>query len=470
MSSFPQNSSNSSWNPFTLAIDDSDSPNGGCTTHLTGLLLYYLKDRILLSDYPLLVRLAPGIPWKTRGNAATVVRGWIKDLSMEELLDLVKPYVKEYSSGRGKEPGKGPGIAIYPDNKPWTNPTLRDLYYKGVSDIVDGETLLKYVEKEGVLVWGSRGCIGAILSLASLPPEDPYTYELIAYRRPENWDKSRCIQHDPYYESCIPPCASNNIDLSSGLVAAAPHGPDPVLAGFRGTCIEALGCYRSLLCEDPHFWVLYRSNQHSDIHYSLLTPRLTPYQSTKLIITIINRPMEIPGPHIILYGKTTSGKIISVAVYRETGPLLQLAKQLTTGDIIEVAGTVRPYPGGKEGYTLAAEKIRILKINQLSRKVSPRCPKCGKRMKKLGRNKGYKCPKCGFRDPQALPLELTIFRKVAPGTITPTPSNLRHLTRPSWLKDLHRTPIPNAPLRVNDVFSFEEPPTGTVLLCDKCLG
>ncbi|MCD6383503.1 MAG: DNA-binding protein, partial [Thermoplasmata archaeon] len=63
-----------------VAIDDTDSPNGGCTTYLTFDLLSRITERYALLGYPRLVRLNPTVPWKTRGNGATVFRlanvGW----------------------------------------------------------------------------------------------------------------------------------------------------------------------------------------------------------------------------------------------------------------------------------------------------------------------------------------------------------------------------------------------------------
>ena len=467
---FPQNKPpGEDWIPFTLALDDIDSPGGGCTTHLTGLLLYELRDKLLLADYPLLVRLAPGVPWKTRGNAATVIRGWIQGFGYEELLERARLLAVEYSSGRVNEPGKAPGIALYKGTAPWRDRVLRRLYMRGVSELVYGEYIVETAISRGVMLWGGRGRVGAVLALASLSPEDPYTYELIAYRYPENWGRPRCVDHDPIKESCIPSCASNNYDLSTGKLAAAPNGPDPILAGFRGVCIGGLGCYASVLCEEPHFWVLYRSNQHTDIHYgSMLTPRLTPYKSIKITITILDKE-KLPGSHILLQGLHPDlGKII-VAVYRETGPMRRLAENLVRGDLVEVMGTVRPYPGLDEGYTLAAEKLRIIKLEEETLRVAPRCPRCGKRMKSMGRGQGYRCPRCGYRDPEAHPIMIHGIRRIVPSIVTPTPSNLRHLVKPPWLGSGPVTPIPHRLLRVDEVFSIREPPPETLELCSDCM-
>ena len=55
-----------------LGVDDTDSLEGGCTTHVAVQLAVRLKEDlgIVLLGNPHLVRLNPTNPWKTRGNAA----------------------------------------------------------------------------------------------------------------------------------------------------------------------------------------------------------------------------------------------------------------------------------------------------------------------------------------------------------------------------------------------------------------
>src|SRR4030067_373820 len=52
-----------------LAFDDTDSPEGMCTTYLAALVLEGPPEYSLIG-LPRLVRRNPNIPWKTRGNAA----------------------------------------------------------------------------------------------------------------------------------------------------------------------------------------------------------------------------------------------------------------------------------------------------------------------------------------------------------------------------------------------------------------
>ena len=59
-----------------IGIDDTDSLDGRCTAHLAyNIVRHILKNRLGdFVDYPLLIRLNPNIPWKTRGNAAVCLR------------------------------------------------------------------------------------------------------------------------------------------------------------------------------------------------------------------------------------------------------------------------------------------------------------------------------------------------------------------------------------------------------------
>src|SRR6056297_1321706 len=53
-----------------IGIDDTDSREGMCTTYLASLLIDELSGMGTLIANPLLIRLNPTIPHKTRGNAA----------------------------------------------------------------------------------------------------------------------------------------------------------------------------------------------------------------------------------------------------------------------------------------------------------------------------------------------------------------------------------------------------------------
>src|SRR5581483_2560409 len=76
-----------------VAFDDTDSRAGRCTTHLGFKVAEHLKKMgVELVDYPLLIRLNPNIPWKTRGNGAVCLRLKVPDAG--RVIDYVRQWRK----------------------------------------------------------------------------------------------------------------------------------------------------------------------------------------------------------------------------------------------------------------------------------------------------------------------------------------------------------------------------------------
>ncbi|MCE4612287.1 MAG: tRNA(Ile)(2)-agmatinylcytidine synthase [Desulfurococcales archaeon] len=418
------------YNIINVGLDDTDSLEGGCTTHLTGLFLLKLleeKPGILLADYPLLVRLNPAIPWKTRGNAATVLR-IMCDCDPEEVAEAAWSIIEEYVGDR-KWGVKGPGLVVAM-GEPWRDPGLRLLYRKALTDVVALDQARGILEKRGAIARGSTGIIGASAALAALAPGDDYTFELVFYRDPSRIGEERCIDEGRAgeVEASLPPCVFNNYDQEEGRVTAAPGGYDPVLAGFRGDCPAKLFEYRRVLCEDPMFWVLYRSNQHTDAHKTVLTPRLTVYSTGSARATITGEPVVTPGGHVVVPA-TVNGVETDLVFYRETGPLSKAARMLRRGDEVEVLGSVKPY-GKKNGRSIAVEKMWIESIAPHSIRAVPRCPRCGRRMKSAGKDKGYRCKHCNYKTNTKTIIH--VYRDLSPGEYTPKTGRLPHLVKPHW--------------------------------------
>lgn len=407
----------------TVAIDDTDSQYGGCTTHLTGILLYELRGRAKLADYPLLVRLNPNIPWKTRGNGATVLR-LLYNGDPRDVLELAWQLAQEYTSPRPPLPGKSPGVVVA-EGRVWEHGVLRDIYLQALGDVVTRDLAVRALEAVGASYRGGRGVVGAAASLAALAPGDPYTFELTFYRRPEAWGTRRCVDFDRAFRAESTTRSSiNNLDLLDRVVSAAPGGPDPVLAGFRGLDPDELWRFASSLCEPPHFAVLYRSNQHTGLHLKRARP--APYRSVLLRGVVLSPPRDIPGGHVLVRLRTEYGEV-DVAFFRETGPLRDAARLLAPGDEVEVGGGVRPGPEG-EGVTIAAELMRVLRVSEVTLSLPPRCPRDGSTMESLGRGKGYRCPRCGLRLPEGTEVLARLPRGLMPGTYLPRQGRLRHLT------------------------------------------
>ena len=78
-----------------IGFDDTDSLLGRCTTQLAFKITDYLLNKIdaQFLDYPLLIRLNPNIPWKTRGNGSVCLRVRIKN--HEKVVEHIKKRVEE---------------------------------------------------------------------------------------------------------------------------------------------------------------------------------------------------------------------------------------------------------------------------------------------------------------------------------------------------------------------------------------
>ena len=77
-----------------IGIDDTDSPDGMCTTFLASQIINLFKDNgIELVDYPRLIRLNPFARFKTRGNggvALKILNDDKADLARQIVLDEVE--------------------------------------------------------------------------------------------------------------------------------------------------------------------------------------------------------------------------------------------------------------------------------------------------------------------------------------------------------------------------------------------
>ena len=99
------------------------------------------------------------------------------------------------------------------------------------------------------------------------------------------------------------------------------------------------------------------------------------------------------------------------------------------GDILKVFGGVRP-PFGKNQLTINLEKIRVIELASSVLFSNPNCPKCGKRMKSMGRNQGLRCDNCSFCSSQLNKVQVIEERKIEKRFYITSPRSQRHLTKP----------------------------------------
>ncbi len=424
-----------------LGFDDTDSPQGMCTTFLATLILDELR-RFDLVGLPRLVRLNPNVPWKTRGNAAVCLplgrgvgggricgaingrplkcyeRG--SSVDQEELLSVaakVLERVAEFDCDK-----TNPGMVA--TNK---KPSQR-FYWRAVREVVplsDVERELRAVGASWRRYKNGRGVIGAA-SAASWRPHDR-TWEVISYRTPDRIgtkrevDRGSVIRMDHKTKSTF-----HNYDPGSGHVAITPASPCPVLFGIRGdSADELLRARKMIRGEPPLSWLLFLTNQGTDDHIVRCRIRdLEPGMSVRVQATVAASPRSIEGGHVIV--RVSDGDEVDVAFYEPSGDLNRAARRLIPGDLVVVYGSVRDSPR-----SLNAEKLRVLHLAVARRKeTNPLCVMCDKRMGSLGVGQGYRCKRCGARAPASAAGFAETSREIRTGWYEPPVASRRHLYRP----------------------------------------
>jgi tRNA(Ile2)-agmatinylcytidine synthase len=442
-----------------LGVDDTDSLEGGCTTHVAVQLVLRLREELdlVLMDHPRLVRLNPTNPWKTRGNAALAmhlgrpggaprtVGEWdgkpiqcypegVDVPPSGEVLDAAWAVVKDLT---WIEEGRtNPGLVLS------RGPVPTSWYDEALHTILEVDTIEGRLRDGGLLSRGEgthRGLIGASAAIAW--PMERTTWELIAYRERDRWGTPRDVDAsavkalDEHFPSTF-----DSYDHGTGDLTMVPSSPCPVLYGIRGTDPDdlprALG---TIVGEKRAGWVEFITNQGTDDH--LVTKALSdvrPYESVVVRGEVTKAPRTIPGGHV-LFEIAEGRRHIAVAAYEPTKGFRHVVRELLPGDTIVACGSVRDEPR-----TLNLEKFSLLALGTTSEVVkvgNPKCPDCGKSMKSIGTGAGYRCARCGARAGEGDVIEEVRTRDVAPGWYEVPTGARRHLARPLKLglrEDLER--------------------------------
>jgi len=416
-----------------IGFDDTDSTRKGCTTYIAALLVEKLsKLEVQFLDYPNLVRLNPNVPWKTRGNGALSLRIKYVEKFEQKIKETVMTYVEEHADLEFK--GTEPGIVFFPRKRiPKEIKAFAKNTITGITDLKNALKLLKKFKAEALGFKKGRGIIGGLAAIGETLEGD-HTYELIAYRIPENYGLKRQVDETSIFkmDKATAPYTFNNVDWNKGRVIITPRGPDPILFGIRGETPEIVKkAFKMVKAVEPiERWVIFRTNQGTDAHLKRAKnlKEIQPYHPIIARGFVASNPEIIPRRHVIFSLKDESGKV-DCAAYEPTGDLRKIARKLIVKDFIEVYGGVRA-PSSTCPLTINLEKIRILKLAPKLLYRNPVCPKCGIRMKSMGKGKGFRCEKCGLRDPAAEKVEIKLKRDLKRGLYVTSPRSQRHLTKP----------------------------------------
>jgi tRNA(Ile2)-agmatinylcytidine synthase len=416
-----------------IGLDDTDSTKGGCTTYLAAVLIEKLeKFNVQFIDYPGLIRLNPNVPWKTRGNGALCLR-FTYPTELEQDIKAAAMELWEQHSAI-KEKGTDPGIVLYKTTA--IPPELKAYAKKTETTIVTLKEAMALIKKLGAEAAGFNSCRGIIGALAAIGEtlEGDYTYELIAYRKPENLGSKRRVDEASIFEmdKLTLPYTFNNVDLEKGRVIITPRGPDPIMFGIRGESAEVVKKAYELAkpLEPVERWVIFRSNQGTDAHLKKVEKlaELEPYCSVIVKGSVSQNPRIVPLRHVIFSIKDESAEV-DCAAYEPTGDLRKIARELVVGDTVEVYGAVHKARSSKP-LTINLEKINILQLASKTAAENPLCPNCSKRLKSMGKNQGFRCEKCGGKFADLKKKETAVPRSLKLGLYVTSTRSQRHLTKP----------------------------------------
>ncbi len=268
-----------------------------------------------------------------------------------------------------------------------------------------------------------QGLVGAAASVAW--PARAVTWELIAYREPARYGRPRHVETESVRAAqSAHPELFLCYDSQTRRLLVAPHTPCPILFGLRGTTPSAPLAARSSIRSEPvERWVLFRTNHGTGDH---LTPRASeefaPFLSGSLRGQVRGRPEAVPGGHVRFEVTDGAGTPISCVAFEPTKTLPRLARELRAGDEVRVWGSRGAEPG------LRVEGIEVLHWNPLAgAPLPPKCPRCGRGTRSLGRLRGFQCPACHRRWPPEAAVRASRPFPRPLGIYHPTASARRHL-------------------------------------------
>ena len=411
-------------NYLYVGIDDTDSPEGMCTTYLACRIINRLKENgIEIIGYPRLIRLNPFARFKTRGNGGVSFK-----LLNDNKSDLAKKIVLEEVEKLSMFDcdNTNPGVVFYSGK---ITSEMQEYAFRAIYSFISIDEAEEFGKSVGCEIHKfkkGRGIIGSIAAI-SLPLKD-FTYELLAYRIPENYGTVRQIDIESVYEMDKQtfPDTFENIDYDEDYIAIEPKTPCPVLYGIRSESVKALKLAREIVKagEAIESYCIFKTNQHADMHIQK-TDKISDMEQFgcyEVVGTVKNIPKIIDGGHMFFYIFDESSEI-ECGAYEPTKNFRKIISKLRPGDVIKL------YGGIGEQNTFNIEKFQMLKLNDVEYK-NPVC-ECGKRMTSAGKNKGFKCKKCGNRIESDEKVPVKIKRSLKNASFYETPvSARRHLSKP----------------------------------------
>jgi len=397
-----------------IGIDDTDSPQGMCTTYLGAVLARRLIREHMQVREARLVRLNPNVTWKTRGNAAVAldVEG-----DTDQAFGIACETVEELADFSCEN--TNPGVVVC-ENLP--DPGF---YERAVKDFCEIDEAVNILDAAGALYRGyknRRGLIGATAAVASVLTDR--TSEILVYRQPERFCTPRSVDRASLFaaEAATFPHTWDTVDSDNDVVVCVPHTPDPVLFGIRGESPSWVMLARAMIeSEETGIEQIWVTNQGTDAH---LVPgkigELHEGLSYYVRGIVTDKPATGTGGHVSIMIRDGNEWIRCMA-YEPTKGFRNIVRGLVPGDEVIAVGSF------KKG-SINLEKLKVVTLAETVITRPPFCAPCEKRMTSDGKEKGYKCRKCGARSTEQE--VIGIPRTLKPGWYEVPPTARRHLAKP----------------------------------------
>jgi tRNA(Ile2)-agmatinylcytidine synthase len=416
---------------LNIGIDDTDSKDGMCTTYVGAVIIDKLKELgIRLVDFPSLIRLNPNWKLKTRGNCSIALKVEVEERQIPEIKKIVLGTVEELAEL--DHDTTNPGVVFYKGIK--IPKELREFSKKVVQDVAtigEAEALARSLGAEVHKFKLGRGIIGALAAIGNTLERD-WTFELITYRTKENWGTPRRVDAESVSEmdGKTYPNTFDNVDPATKEIRITPHTPCPILYGIRAESQEAaFEAHKIVRALEPiERLTIFKTNQGTDEHVRPASIfEVKPNWSVIVDAVVCRKPVVMAGGHVIFRVLDATGEI-DCAAYEPTRQFRDVVRKLVVGDRVIACGGVKEKP--ELPLTINLEKLAVLELRPVLKKVNPKCSRCGKKMKSEGKAKGYSCKRCRIRLPAESAKLVEVSREIEVGVFEVPPRARRHLAKP----------------------------------------
>ncbi len=427
-----------------VAFDDTDDPEGGCTTHVVFRALLAVPG-LALRGLPRLVRLNPNVPHKTRGNGAVCFDLCVPEGPQATVGELMGHELRAFPDGapvpvaRAAEvadavwqavqaearPGSDACVVVLPEAAP------TQLYWATVRGRVEVRDAFRAAASvpDAEVRGSGRGIVGALGAAAWFGP--PSSYEFIAYRVPNRRGTPRALAPEPFLLLDGMGSTFHTLDGTEGRLACIPNTPCPVLIGLRGLDPDRLSnaARRAVFAaasEPVEGWLLWASNQASGDH---VTPveriaEAPEWGTVCVAATVASDPVDRRGGRVEVDLVDRTGHPFAAVAFEPTKRFRNVVRALRSGDAVEVTGAL------SEDH-VRLEKLVIQRLSHPELKVAnPTCPRCGRHMKSKGRFHGYRCREGHGAAPESAAVYTSELRRVREGAYEVPVMARRHLHQP----------------------------------------